>query len=151
MQETRVGSLGQEDPLEKGMATHSNILARRIPWTERPGELQSMGSQRVEHSWETNTRTHTYTHVAWGISVLWPWIEPGPQQWKPGLTTRPLGNSPKESFSVNLRIERAGLVSCLLRLGLVWDYTKQSWELDDQTLATLALHVCQESLNNAPQ
>ena len=40
-------SLGQEDPLEEGMATHSSILAWRIPWTEEPGELQSMGSQRV--------------------------------------------------------------------------------------------------------
>ena len=43
-------SLGGEDPLEKGMATRSSILARRIPWTEEPGGLQSMGSQRVGHS-----------------------------------------------------------------------------------------------------
>ena len=42
-------SLGQEDPLKEGMATHSSILAWRIPWTEEPGELQSMGSQRVRH------------------------------------------------------------------------------------------------------
>ena len=47
MQETRVQSLGVEDLLEKGMATHSSILASRIPWTEEPGGLQSMGSQRV--------------------------------------------------------------------------------------------------------
>ena len=47
MQETQVQSLGQENPLEKGMATHSSILAWRIPWTEKPGGLQSMGSQRV--------------------------------------------------------------------------------------------------------
>ena len=46
MQETWVQSLGCEDPLEKGMATHSSILAWRIPWTEEPGGLQSMGSQR---------------------------------------------------------------------------------------------------------
>ena len=44
-QETRVGSLGQEDPLEKEMATHSGILTWRIPWTEEPGGLQSTGSQ----------------------------------------------------------------------------------------------------------
>ena len=50
MQETRVQFLGQEDPLEKGMATHSNILAWRIPWTEKPGRLQFMGSQRVRHN-----------------------------------------------------------------------------------------------------
>ena len=45
VQETQVQSLGREDPLEKGMATHSSILAWRIPWTEEPGGLQSMGSQ----------------------------------------------------------------------------------------------------------
>ena len=50
MQEIRVRSLGQEDPLEQAMATHSSILAWRIPWTEEPGELQSMGSQRVRHN-----------------------------------------------------------------------------------------------------
>ena len=49
MWETRVQSLGQEDPLEKEMATHSNILAWKIPWMEEPGELQSMGSQRIGH------------------------------------------------------------------------------------------------------
>ena len=49
MQGIWVRSLGVEDPLEKGTATHSRILARRIPWTEEPGELQSMGSQRVRH------------------------------------------------------------------------------------------------------
>ena len=49
MQETRVQSLGQEDPLEKEMATHSSILAWRIPWMEEPGRLQSTGSQRVGH------------------------------------------------------------------------------------------------------
>ena len=55
MQETWGRSLGQEDLLEKGMATHSSILAWRIPWTEKPGEPQSMGSQRVRHDWATNT------------------------------------------------------------------------------------------------
>ena len=48
-QETEARSLGQEDPLEEGMATHSSILAWRIPWTEEPGSLQSTGSQRVGH------------------------------------------------------------------------------------------------------
>ena len=50
MPETQVRSLGQEDPLEKEMATHSSIFAWKIPWTEKPGRLQSMGSQRVGHS-----------------------------------------------------------------------------------------------------
>ena len=49
MRETWVRSLGWEDPLEKEMVTHSSILAWRIPWTEKPGRLQSMGSQRVRH------------------------------------------------------------------------------------------------------
>ena len=49
MQEMWVQSLGQEDPLEKAMATHSSILAWRIPWTEKPAGLQSMGLQRVRH------------------------------------------------------------------------------------------------------
>ena len=50
MRETRVRSLGQEDPLEKEMATHSSTLAWKIPWTEEPSRLQSMGSQRVGHN-----------------------------------------------------------------------------------------------------
>ena len=50
LQETWVQSLGWEDPLEKGMATHSSILAWTIPWTEEPGGLQSMGSKRVRHN-----------------------------------------------------------------------------------------------------
>ena len=57
MPETWVLSLVWEDPLEKGMATHSSILAWRFPWTEKPGGLQSMGWQRVGHGWATNTFT----------------------------------------------------------------------------------------------
>ena len=57
MRETWVQSLGQEDPLEEEMATHSRILAWRIPWTEEPGGLQSIESQRVGHDQATNTFT----------------------------------------------------------------------------------------------
>ena len=53
VQETRVRSLGREDPLEKEMATHSSTLAWRIPWTQEPGRLQPMGLQRVGHDWVT--------------------------------------------------------------------------------------------------
>ena len=53
-----VQSLGQEDPLEKGMGTHSSILACRIPWREEPARLQSMGSQRVGHDWSSWAGTH---------------------------------------------------------------------------------------------
>ena len=55
MQETQVQSLGQEDPLDKGTAIRSSILAWRIPWTEEPGRLHAMGSQRVKHDQITNT------------------------------------------------------------------------------------------------
>ena len=55
MRETWVWSLGWEDPLEEGMATQSSILAWRIPWTEKPGGLQSVGSQMVGHDWATFT------------------------------------------------------------------------------------------------
>ena len=55
VQEPQVQSLGLKDPLEKGMATRSSILAWRIPWTEEPGELQSLELQKVRHIWATNT------------------------------------------------------------------------------------------------
>ena len=55
MQETQIQSLGQEDPLAEEMATHSSILAWKIPWTEEPGRWQAMGLQRVRHDW---ARTH---------------------------------------------------------------------------------------------
>ena len=59
MQETWVQSLGWEDALEKGMVTHSSILAWRIPWSEEPGRLQSMGSQRVRHD---GANEHKHRH-----------------------------------------------------------------------------------------
>ena len=65
MREAWVGGLGQEDPLEKGMDTHSSMLAWRIPRAEKPGELQSMGSQRVGHDWVTHTHKHTHTPTLW--------------------------------------------------------------------------------------
>ena len=55
MQKTQVRSLGWEDPLEKGTATHFSILAWRIPWTKEAGGLQFMGLQKVRHDWVTNT------------------------------------------------------------------------------------------------
>ena len=56
LQETHIWSLGWENPLEKGMATHSSILACRIPWTEEPAALQSMGLQKAGHDWTINTK-----------------------------------------------------------------------------------------------
>ena len=62
-QGSRVQPLGREDPLEKGMATHSSIFTWKIPWTEEPGGLQSMESQRVKHDRATLSHTHTHTHT----------------------------------------------------------------------------------------
>ena len=62
IQETWVWSSGWKDPLEKGVAAHSSILAKRVPWTEEPGRLQSTGSQRLGHNWLTNTFTN-YFHT----------------------------------------------------------------------------------------
>ena len=56
-----VRSLGREDALEKGMATHSSILAWRVPWTEESGGLQSTGSHRVGHDWSSLARMHAST------------------------------------------------------------------------------------------
>ena len=67
MWEACVWSLGWEDPLEESMATHSSILAWRIPWTEEPGGIQSMGLQRVRHDWVTK---HIIILICFWISVL---------------------------------------------------------------------------------
>ena len=61
--ETRVWSLGWQDPLEKELTTHSSTLAWEIRWTGEPGRLESVGSQRVRHSWVTNTHAHTHAHT----------------------------------------------------------------------------------------
>ena len=67
MWKTEVQCLGREDPLEKGTATHSSILAWRIPWTEEPGGLQSMASQRVGHDWATVPQCSCSPVVAFGV------------------------------------------------------------------------------------
>ena len=64
IQDKWVWSLGQEDPLKKGMATHFSILAWRIPWTEESEGLQSMGSQRIRHDWAAK-HVHTHRHSLW--------------------------------------------------------------------------------------
>ena len=74
----RIQSLGWEDPLEEGIATHSSILAQRIPWTEEPGVLQSIGSQRVRHYRDNLARSLRYT-----------FLQTGPQKSQP---TQPRGH-----------------------------------------------------------
>ena len=66
MQETQVRSLGQEDPLEEKMATHSTIPAWEIPWTEEPGRLQSMGSQKSQT--QLSTHAHTPELEVWSLN-----------------------------------------------------------------------------------
>ena len=70
MQETWVPSLDQEDPLVRGMATHSSILAWRIPWTEEPGRLQSTGLQRVRHDWSDLAHTQVDYFILLQITKL---------------------------------------------------------------------------------
>ena len=79
MRETQVWSLSWEDPLEKGMVTCSSILARRIPWTEKTGWLQSIKLQRVGHNWATNTVTSLFREstIPWfSISIRYEEILP---------------------------------------------------------------------------
>ena len=61
VQEMQVCSLGREDPFEEGMATHSSVLAWRVPWTKEPGMLQSMGLQRVRHDLNNDTSTQIHS------------------------------------------------------------------------------------------
>ena len=71
MQETQVWSLGGEEPLEIEMATHSSILAWRIPWTEKLGRLQSIGLQRVGHDWSNWVRTQTLSDCCMKNILIW--------------------------------------------------------------------------------
>ena len=70
MQETRVWSLGWEDPLEESVAIHSNILFWRIPWTEEPGRVQSIGSHRVKHNW-SNLAQHSRELICKVSGIQW--------------------------------------------------------------------------------
>ena len=89
MQETRVWSLGQEASLENGMATHSSILVWRIPWTEEPGRLQFVGSQRVGHNWAITLSPSSSLeplHIAtprWQVPIWQPALEENKQLSRP--------------------------------------------------------------------
>ena len=97
MQETQLRSLGQEDPLEKEMVTHSSILAWRIPWTEKPGRLQSMGPQRVRHDWATSlSLSKALVVVVQSLSRVQLFQSHGPQHARvpcPSPTPRACSNS----------------------------------------------------------
>ena len=104
-QETWVWSLGEEDPLERGMATHSRILACRIPWTEEPGGLQSMGSQRVGHNWVTKHIVPAPRQLTLEQCRLWRScflaMENLPVTWQPAL--------PLLSFTLQIQLDHAVL------------------------------------------
>ena len=93
MRETRVWSLGWEDPSEKEIATHSSTLSWKIPWTEEPGRLQSMGSQRVGHDWATSlffSKTQDKVYIGYicylsGLHVFRMLLPEG--DWMPTITT----------------------------------------------------------------
>ena len=98
VQETWVQSLGREDPQEKGMATHFSILARRIPWTEEPGRLQSMGLQRVGPDWAISI------FISWVCCNTMSRSISGIKPWNPALQVDSLPSEPpgKPSHIINL-------------------------------------------------
>ena len=75
MRETRIQSLGWEDPLEKEMAIHSSTIARKIPWTEEPGRLQSMGSQSRTRLSNFTLRGLSHIYSPNGLNVWEQWVE----------------------------------------------------------------------------
>ena len=110
-QETQVWSLGWEDPLEKGMATHSNILAWRIPRTEEPGRLQSMGSQRVE--WVTKdskNKMFVLVHSSCYNKNIVDWVANKQQEFvgRFGVWLGSIPGSQTTVFSLNPYMQEAG-------------------------------------------
>ena len=105
MQDMRVQSLAQEDLLKEGMATHPNIPAWRIPWMEKPGGLQSIGSQRARHDWSNLARTHARDFYSKIFVIKWIWV------WIPNLSLAfciTLGNVLTMNPSVNFCIWKVG-------------------------------------------
>ena len=108
MRETQVRSLGREDPLEKWMATHSSILAWKIPWTEEPGRLQSLGSQRVQH----HLATKPPIRISKGCNPT--------QKWQMGVTEKRVQDL-KVSFTICFILPSAFLRDQIENLSKVLD------------------------------
>ena len=119
MWETRVQSLGWEDPLEKEMAIHSSTIAWKIPWTEEPGRIQSMGSQRVRHNWMTELNLTDRKHCT---ICLYVWVQSCPTLWDPTMDCRPPG------FSVH------GIFQAIILDWVAISFSKGSSWSRDQTL-----------------
>ena len=172
MQETLVQPLGQEDALEEGMATHSSILAWRIPRTEEPARLQSMLLQRVRHDWATK-HTHTHTECLCRASLVaqivknlpamqetWFWSLGQEDPWKKGMEPTPVflhgefhgqrslaGCSPwsrKESdMTERLTLSLSFIHSaCALIWRLHFYFRTYFWECYQVLLMTLQWNVC---------
>ena len=107
MQETQVQSLGREDLLEKEMATHSSVLAPKIPWTEERGRLPSMGSQRVGHDWATSLSLW----LLW-IELLWTFLN---KQFCRHLHSSLLGNTWGGRGMARATLMWSGSVVCVCR------------------------------------
>ena len=122
MQETQVQSLGQEDPLEKKMATHSSILAWRIPWMEEPGRLQSMGSQRVRHDFifqEFKETRGKISVVLKGLELSW---------WRLGINQEmPQAHQQKRSFLLFSAVA-SGTVAFLQVYSKMWSMLTGGWK-----------------------
>ena len=102
---TQVHSLGQKDPLEKGMATHSSILTWRIPWAEKPGRLQPIGSQRVGHDWSDLAGEQNVHKHGWAVySTCPPWL-PRVSEWKQWNTGHALKNTILKEGTTQLKRE----------------------------------------------
>ena len=136
--ETRVQSLGGEDPLEKRTTTHSSVLARRIPWTEEMASYSPcMESQRAGHDLVTNTHTHTHTHamnpnIFRSVHIIHSFpgssagkesaCNTGDPSWIPGL-----GRSAEEGIGYPLQYSSVSLVAQLVRnLHTMWE-TWETW------------------------
>ena len=104
MQETWVWSLGREDALEKKMATHSSILAWRIPWTEEPGGLQSMGSQRVGHDWVTNFHFFTFPSLVYWASLVAQMVKNLPAMWEAWVQSLGWEDPPEKGMNTDSSI-----------------------------------------------
>ena len=146
----QVWSLDQEDPLEEGMATHSNILAWKIPWTKEPGQLQSSGSQRVGHNWGDLACTHTDEHkgslmrrnenlITPALNPDWPSLVRGLSEVKSlGLSfltcKMVFGSQALEMLCVKVLSSASGLYWVLDKWQLIWSITYSTDRMFSQTV-----------------
>ena len=146
MWEPRVWSLDQEDPLKKEMATRSSILAWRISWTEEPGRLQSMGSQRVRHDWATSLSLSNYLILCCPLLLL-PSIFPSIRVFsnKSALCiTWPKYRS--FSFSISPSNEYSGLISSRIDWFELLEFKELSRVFSSTTNRKYQFFVAQTSL-----